>query len=110
MTKILVDREVLERVLEALALAERTSYSETNQDKFIAAADKLRALLDTPSEPKHTTGHCANHAMKGGCQLHNLQCGYPACDRKETPMSHTIRMSDALLLEVYYAPKQEKPE
>lgn len=37
-----------------------------------------------PDSPKFTTGHCANHAQPGGCQLHNLQCGYPACDRKPT--------------------------
>ena len=30
----------------------------------------------------HTTGHCENHKQKGGCQLHNLQCGWPDCDRK----------------------------
>ena len=30
----------------------------------------------------HTTGHCENHQQKGGCQLHNLQCGWPDCDRK----------------------------
>ena len=29
-----------------------------------------------------TTGHCQNKKMPGGCQLHNLQCGYPTCDRK----------------------------
>lgn len=29
-----------------------------------------------------TTGHCKNNAQPGGCQLHNLQCGYPACDRR----------------------------
>jgi hypothetical protein len=30
----------------------------------------------------HTTGHCENHKQKGGCQLHNLQCGWPDCDLK----------------------------
>ena len=28
-----------------------------------------------------TTGHCKEKAKPGGCQLHNLQCSYPACDR-----------------------------
>ena len=32
--------------------------------------------------PKYTTGHCDNRKKPGGCQLHNLQCGYPKCDRK----------------------------
>ena len=35
------------------------------------------------SEPKYTVGHCANNRVPGGCQLHNLQCGYPGCDRKK---------------------------
>ena len=31
---------------------------------------------------EYTTGHCQNHKQPGGCQLHNVQCGYPNCDRK----------------------------
>ena len=30
----------------------------------------------------YTTGHCKQKAQPGGCQLHNLHCGYPDCDRK----------------------------
>ena len=30
----------------------------------------------------YTTGHCKEKAKPKGCQLHNLQCGYPECDRK----------------------------
>lgn len=37
----------------------------------------------TLREAAHTTGHCKEKAKPGGCQLHNLQCNYPACDRKE---------------------------
>jgi len=33
-------------------------------------------------EPAYTTGHCAEHAKPGGCQLHNLHCGWPDCDRR----------------------------
>lgn len=32
--------------------------------------------------PQYTYGHCENKAQPGGCQMHNLQCGYPDCDRK----------------------------
>lgn len=35
-----------------------------------------------PAKAKYTTGHCSNNKQPGGCQLHNLQCGYPECDRK----------------------------
>ena len=31
--------------------------------------------------PIFTTGHCKEKAKPGGCQLHNLQCSYPECDR-----------------------------
>jgi len=31
---------------------------------------------------EYTTGHCKQKAQPGGCQLHNLHCGYPDCDRK----------------------------
>lgn len=26
-------------------------------------------------------GLCENRKKPGGCPMHNLQCGYPACDR-----------------------------
>ena len=87
MTKILVEREVLEQVLEALALAERTSYSETNQDKFIAAADALRALLDAPSEP----AICGVCGYSGTSTDKNGQC--PRChwDELVTPSGGKLR-------------------
>ncbi|MCO7500575.1 hypothetical protein NJG17_11750 [Stenotrophomonas maltophilia] len=33
-------------------------------------------------QPGFTTGHCQHNNRPGGCQLHNLQCGWPNCDRK----------------------------
>ena len=47
-------------------------------EQAVAAA---RAALAQP-EQKYTTGHCPHKKAVGGCQLHNLQCGYPDCDRK----------------------------
>lgn len=44
--------------------------------------DALRAALAKEAEPTYTTGHCKEKAKAGGCPLHNLQCGYPECDRK----------------------------
>ena len=32
---------------------------------------------------QYTTGHCEHNRAPGGCQLHNLHCGYPECDRKK---------------------------
>lgn len=34
------------------------------------------------TQPQFTTGHCAEKARPGGCQRHNLLCGYPDCDRR----------------------------
>ena len=43
----------------------------------------------------HTKGHCENHKQKGGCQLHNLQCGWPDCDRKPITTSLQSRSEQA---------------
>jgi len=44
------------------------------------APDRLAA--PAAPAPDYTEGHCTEKAKPGGCQLHNLHCGYPACDRK----------------------------
>lgn len=49
---------------------------------YLAAGAQQVAV---PQESRYTTGHCKNHSQPGGCQLHNVQCGYPACDRKAAP-------------------------
>jgi hypothetical protein len=41
-----------------------------------------------------TYGHCAEKSRPGGCQKHNLQCGYPDCDRR--PVAHPHRTTDNL--------------
>ena len=45
---------------------------------------ELAALAaQAPQVPQeYTAGHCVEKANPKGCQLHNLQCGYPDCDRK----------------------------
>jgi hypothetical protein len=32
-----------------------------------------------------TTGHCVYRKYPTGCPFHNLQCGWPSCDRQPTP-------------------------
>ena len=54
---------------------------------FDSKRQASKSLLEPQAEPVvpgYTEGHCAEKAKKGGCQLHNLHCGYPACDRKPT--------------------------
>lgn len=50
-----------------------------------ALQDELQKLFTPLSDerPVFTTGHCKEKSKPGGCQLHNIQCGYPACDRKQ---------------------------
>ena len=36
----------------------------------------------TKAEPKFTYGHCEHKKQPRGCQLNNVQCNYPDCDRK----------------------------
>lgn len=43
---------------------------------------KTRQGFAVSEKPAFTTGHCENKSQPGGCQLHNLQCGYPDCDRR----------------------------
>lgn len=62
-----------------------------NSDGNVIAQEALtagRAAIDgaerVEREPIFTTGHCKEKQKPGGCQLHNLQCGYPKCDRGPT--------------------------
>ena len=71
MTKILVDREALVQVLDALEDAAR-GQTHTYQP----AVDKLRALLDAPSEPKDFCKHNYLVSPSYGGKLCS-KCGKP---------------------------------
>lgn len=54
----------------------------------MASMRQMRALLTTANAgkdaiPAYTTGHCEYHKQPGGCQQHNLHCGWPTCDQKK---------------------------
>lgn len=51
-------------------------------DNMLSGLVRKDLLTVKPPKVKYTTGHCSNNKVRGGCQLHNLQCGYPECDRK----------------------------
>ena len=61
-------------------------YTEPQLRSYADARVAASRLAEAEQEhvPVFTTGHCKEKAQKGGCQLHNLQCSYPACDRKLT--------------------------
>lgn len=54
------------------------------QREALTQAAAYKRGVEDATKPAYTTGHCKNKSQPGGCQLHNLQCGYPDCDRKES--------------------------
>ena len=86
-------RAAAQQALEALEWHYHQGHSNTLGGLRLKIDEKalreLSATLAQQAEPvqepvAYTTGHCENHKQKGGCQLHNLQCGWPDCDRKPT--------------------------
>lgn len=81
---------------DELADEEQTGYSPESAAR--ALLQKLAALAPPDAiraaEPAFTTGHCENHRRPGGCQLHNLQCGWPDCDRKPAPPKDEGRLGN----------------
>jgi len=59
---------------------------------------------------EYTTGHCANHAVRGGCQLPNIQCGYPECDRKRIEAAPSQEPAGYLCQGIFYNQVEEQPE
>lgn len=51
------------------------AYAVEQEDHIVDAAKMM--------QPAFTTGHCEHHKQPGGCQQHNLHCGWPKCDQKE---------------------------
>lgn len=47
----------------------------------VGASDRISFVLNgKPVEPGKVN-YCPEKLKPGGCQLHNLQCGYPACNQ-----------------------------
>ena len=95
----------IEAVKEALAQQDSKDKEQAKTDSFVRQLDEALAqpwekfcdlncvwtdhhpdckLAERLPLPAFTTGHCKEKAKEGGCQLHNIQCGFPACDRKES--------------------------
>lgn len=71
----------LYKTVESSDASINLAYKLGHRDARHAAAELIVATnLNTQTS---TTGHCAEKKKPGGCQLHNLQCGYPQCDKKE---------------------------
>jgi hypothetical protein len=72
------------KAIAALRLAiEQAERVKRAEEAFAAASDEMKGEQAERQAPvAYTQGHCKEKAKPGGCQLHNLHCGYPACDRK----------------------------
>lgn len=49
---------------------------------FADTAAQPTPVQERVSTLQFTSGHCKEKQKVGGCQLHNLHCNFPACDRK----------------------------
>jgi hypothetical protein len=77
--------EAMKQALEALENTTPTGFNMERDKQFYAAITALRTAIAEAEKQEpvaYTTGHCKQKAQPGGCQLHNVHCGYPDCDRK----------------------------
>jgi hypothetical protein len=78
--------EAMKQALEALEELHRTGDTQVFDlcyaPKVIPALRTAIEQAEKQEPVAYTTGHCKEKAQPGGCQLHNLHCGYPDCDRK----------------------------
>lgn len=78
-------REALQACIPVLEAAEREYValgSFSREKQAIQLREKIRELLSR-KDPVVSSGHCKEKKKPGGCQLHNLHCGYPNCDIKK---------------------------
>ena len=101
--------EALKLALEALELHGQ-QYPHMVKGYCLDAITAIREALAQPEQEPvaYTTGHCENHKQKGGCQLHNLQCGWPDCDRKPiTTPPQRKPLSNQKIIEMYNEPRSD---
>ena len=67
---------------ETFAQAYSVSVGNPSETTVPVFAGPAPIPADMVRVPEYTTGHCENHKHPKGCQLHNIQCGWPECDRR----------------------------
>lgn len=78
-------REALQACIPVLETAENEYASQNyliKEKQAIQLRQRIRELLSR-TDPVVSSGHCKEKKKPGGCQLHNLHCGYPNCDIKK---------------------------
>ena len=98
----------MKQALEALEEINKLSIGEEAiclPAEIDTAMDALhQAIEQAEKQVAYTTGHCKEKAQPNGCQLHNLHCGYPACDRKAVatpqPQREWVGLTDEEIMEM----------
>lgn len=69
------------------AIASGPAYYADNKGLLERAKNAISILfsLVAAKSPAYTEGHCKERAKPGGCQLPNVQCGFPKCDIEDVP-------------------------
>lgn len=82
-------REIIAGCLQGentIALVERARLA-ADYSELLELRERVRKL--EPAKD-YTTGHCEAAKANGGvCPHHNLQCGWPECDRRPTHPART---------------------
>lgn len=78
MTEPKITRDRIEHWREHLTYIEPLHADELSALCTLA----LQAEAMQPKKEQWTYGHCVEKQKPGGCQLHNLFCTYPDCDRR----------------------------
>lgn len=65
----------------AAAFEQSTSPGYKLHDVYRAKLDILLAAAPPPNKPEPI--RCPEKLKPGGCQLHNLHCGWPACNKEK---------------------------
>lgn len=61
-------------------LVELFSRAKMESPEMIKDLKAIERFLIKAEPKEKRTGRCKEHNQPGGCQLHNLHCGYPECD------------------------------
>ncbi len=74
----------MKKPIGVIRVKEGSSGPMTYVDLFVPGmlSEGTLVYADESELVDYTTGHCKELNKPGGCQLHNLRCNFPYCDRK----------------------------
>jgi len=84
MSKVLVDRNVLEQALDSLEYIRSTTVWQADKHAANPAINALKAALALALLSETVAINCQAKRDNGGvCPHHNLQCGWPDCNKPQ---------------------------